>query len=1082
MPRQYACKRDFPALALLRLVGMCAALGCFSVGAGQANAFARAIPSPFQSSDEARSSAGALTSTDVVPVEAGKTIDQEIAGGQSHAYSILVPAGQCAHLAVKQQGIDIAIGALAGDGEPLIEFDSVGGTDGEEKFALVAEVDTTFRFNVHPRYAGAPAGRYQLRLIELAPATHLDRAVFQVKKLQTTGRALNVAGKYDDSIKTLTQARDLAEKSLPADDPLIASLLSSLAMVERTKGDMANAEENFQRAADIYRKAYGEESAEAARATGNLGLVHLSKGEFIEAKPYFEKAVEISERTLGPEDPQVVTYMMDLALVHSRMGDLQTAVDTFQRALKISEKWIGPDDELTMRLTYDLGDTYLDMNRPDLAKPLMEKTLAIIGRVHGPEHPYNAYPLQNLGIIARKDQNYDQALEYLTHAEKIREKSIGLHHPLTATLIVNIGNVYHDKGDYAKATEYLLQALDILETTSGPNDPATLMTLANLSRTYSAANDPARAFEYQTRTDQMVERSLSLNLATGSEREKLAYIDTIAHFNERSIWMGVAEAPDNELAVDGAAAAILQRKARVLDALAESMATLRVHLKPEDRALLDDLSNTTSELASLSLAGPKKTPLPEYQSQLDALQKKREKLEADISRRSEGYFEPESAVTLEAVRAAIPANAALIEYATYRPYHPEQADDDKMYSEARYVAFVIPRAGKIRFADLGPVKGIDADIAAWRASLADPTRKDTSALARVVDQKVMAPVRAVAGNPSHLLISPEGELNLVPFEALVDENRKFLVENYSITYLTTGRDLLRMQNPRASHSAPMVVANPLFGEPTDTLVASATEPSHGSKSSTLTRRNVTTGASLSQMYFAPLPGTEQEARSIETLFPNAVVVTGRDATKAALKQADAPQILHIATHGFFLNDPEPPSDEKPSKEAAASASARASAKRAGEASSDAGAADDNPLLKSGLALSGANATKDSSENGVLTGLEAAGLNLWGTKLVTLSACETGVGTVKDGEGVYGLRRAFFLAGTETLVMSLWDVSDRVTREMMSAYYSGLKRGMGRGEALRQAQLAMLKRKDREHPFYWASFIQAGEWANLDGKR
>jgi CHAT domain-containing protein len=115
-------------------------------------------------------------------------------------------------------------------------------------------------------------------------------------------------------------------------------------------------------------------------------------------------------------------------------------------------------------------------------------------------------------------------------------------------------------------------------------------------------------------------------------------------------------------------------------------------------------------------------------------------------------------------------------------------------------------------------------------------------------------------------------------------------------------------------------------------------------------------------------------------------------------------------------------------------------------------------------------------------MEATGLNLWGTKLVVLSACDTGLGEVINGEGVYGLRRAFVLAGTETLVMSLWPVSDYITREMMTEYYKGLKQGQGRGEALRGVQLSMLHRKDREHPFYWAGFIQAGEWANLDGKR
>jgi len=215
-------------------------------------------------------------------------------------------------------------------------------------------------------------------------------------------------------------------------------------------------------------------------------------------------------------------------------------------------------------------------------------------------------------------------------------------------------------------------------------------------------------------------------------------------------------------------------------------------------------------------------------------------------------------------------------------------------------------------------------------------------------------------------------------------------------------------------------------------------------------RSITTGPDLGSVYFAPLGGTAEEARAIRTFFPEARVLTGAQATEAALKRAATPRILHIATHGFFLED---------------------SAGRI-----------ENPLLRSGLALTGANLSKTGSEDGILTALEAANLNLWGTKLVTLSACDTCIGEVKNGEGVYGLRRAFFLAGAETLVMSLWPVSDRVTREMMTAYYSGLRKGLGRGEALRRARLEMLKRKGREHPFYWASFIQSGQWAALDGQR
>jgi CHAT domain-containing protein len=162
--------------------------------------------------------------------------------------------------------------------------------------------------------------------------------------------------------------------------------------------------------------------------------------------------------------------------------------------------------------------------------------------------------------------------------------------------------------------------------------------------------------------------------------------------------------------------------------------------------------------------------------------------------------------------------------------------------------------------------------------------------------------------------------------------------------------------------------------------------------------------------------------------------------------------LHLATHGFFLEN----SADKTKIE--------------------------NPLLRSGLAFAGANARSGDKDDGILTAMEASGLNLWGTKLVVLSACDTGLGEIHNGEGVYGLRRSFVLAGAESVVMSMWPVSDYVTRELMTNYYKNLKNGMGRGEALRQVQLEMIKRPNRRHPFYWASFIQSGEWANLDGHR
>jgi CHAT domain-containing protein len=329
----------------------------------------------------------------------------------------------------------------------------------------------------------------------------------------------------------------------------------------------------------------------------------------------------------------------------------------------------------------------------------------------------------------------------------------------------------------------------------------------------------------------------------------------------------------------------------------------------------------------------------------------------------------------------------------------------------------------------------------------------------------MQPLRALLGGTTRLFISPEGELNLIPFEALLDEQGRFLVERYAFTYLTSGRDLLRLEVARENKSGPLVIADPLFGEP-PALIASARTPVKVA-ATIRKRRSVTTARDLSETYFAPLGGTAEEAQVIHTLFPEASVLTSARATESALKQAAAPRLLHIATHGFFLKPGENTTVENPLSPSRGISS---------------GAKIENPLLRSGLALAGANLHSATGDDGILTAMEASGLNLWGTKLVTLSACDTGLGEVQNGEGVYGLRRAFVLAGTESLVMSLWAVSDYVTRELMADYYRNLKQGQGRGEALRQVQLEMLKRKGREHPFYWAGFIQSGEWANLDGRR
>jgi CHAT domain-containing protein len=1003
-------------------------------------------------------------------IEPGQFVDRDISGGQFHAYEISMTAGQCVNLIVHQRGIDVAIAVLDSNDNVVANFDSQKSQQGEEKALLVADTTTKYRFTVRPIYRGAPAGRYQLRAGEMRLAEERDRTLFEAHRSATTADRQMEAGQYDDAILAGARALELADKALGSEDAYIALLLVGQAIRVRTKGDVAKAEVMFQRAIDIDRKTLGDQDPQTALAIGNMGLIYLSRNDYVGAALQFQKGYEISERTLGPNDPQVALFLMNLSTAHSNRGDFQTAETELKRCIAISEKMQGPDDSLTLKMIYNLGNMYLDTDDSDRAEPLMQAALTGFEKQFGPDHPNLAYPLQNLGILARRHKQYDHALEYLWRSEQIREKSVGRRHRLVASLFVNIGNVYHAQGNYAKAMELFLEALDIYESVAGPYDPHIIDTLSAMARTSAAMNDLDRAYEYQARVDVLVEKGLSLNLAVGSEREKLAYMSIVEKYRSDSISLSVQQSPNDKRAAEGAVTAVLQRKGRVFDALAESVAALREHLNGEDQQLLDELSVTTSDLAKLALNGPKKTPLPEYRSQVHALEEKREALEAQISQRSEGYYESSSAVTLASIRPLIPQDAVLVEFAVYQPLDPKVDEETALPTSPRYVAYAITQSGDLRWVDLGESNEIDKLAQRWREALSSPTRTDSTRIARELDTKTMQLVREIAGNFKHLLISPDGGLNLIPFEALVDENGSFLVQHYSISYLTTGRDLLRLQVARSSKSAPLVVANLLFGETQPNLIAKGGYPNLKSSSNVSRRRSVTTGADLDTIYFAPLPGTAMEARTIQSLFPDTRLLSGAQATKASLKHVDAPKMLHFATHGFFLQDV-PTSEGTKGKPSATNAS-----------SSQRPAAIDNPMLRSGLALSGANLTKGNSEDGILTSLEASGLNLWGTRLVALSACETGVGKVKDGEGVYGLRRAFFLAGAETLLMSLWEVSDQATREMMTSYYKGLKVGLGRGEALRQAQLVMLKREDRQHPYYWASFIQAGEWADLDGKR
>jgi CHAT domain-containing protein len=977
---------------------------------------------------------------DLTLLTPGTVIERTLSGRQSHLYRLALAPSESATVAVDQRGIDIVAQVIDATGTVIAEFDSERGKFGQELLVVTAGAPVEYQLRIKARYNRDPAGGYRLQ-VSVRQATEKDRGIFEAHRLDTQSMAWEDAGKFDSAISAAEEALSMAQASLSPRDSYNGYLLFHLAELKRAKGDYSKSEELFRQSIALDEESVGREHPQTALALRALGQLYMERNDFANAEPMLQEALTIAEKTLGSEHAAVAQTLRLIANLHGYKEDLKGSAAYLQRSYVIAEKVFDPDDVSLIAIVHDLGNVYEVMGESDRAEPLLQRALAWVEEKLGPEHMRAAAPLHNLGAIAFQKHQYDRALNLFSRSKAIREKTLGPTHPQTVGLMLSIGNVYRALGDYTRALELDERALNILASTVGPQHRLMWTALEAMAQTYTAQGNLPAAVEYQSRYEDLLEEYTARILARGSEREKLAWFTWASSQTDRTISLHVLHAPEDPAARKMAALAILRHKGRVLDAMSNSTGALRERMDTSDRKLLDDLRTNNARLASLAIGTLGKTPAGDYRKRLAQLQERSEELEAAISTRSAAFRAQSQPVTLAAVQAAIPTGAALIEFASFRPFDPRGNESSDAYQKPHIVAYVLCHEGEVRWKELGPVSEINDAVRSLQEALRDSRHSAVGRFARILHERLMAPLAGLAGGAKHLLISPDGPLNLIPFEALVDEQGRYLLENYLIGYLTSGRDLLRMQVERSSRNAPLIVADPLFGEPGPSASAVAAN-----------RRSIATGKNLSDLYFAPLAGTREEARRIKTLFPEATLLTGQDASTSSLRHAAGPAILHIATHGFFLDD-------------------AVSAQRL-----------ENPLLRSGLALAGANIDKgskdndkSSKDNGILTALEASSLDLWGTKVVTLSACETGLGEWKNGEGVYGLRRSFFLAGAETLVMSLWPISDRVTRELMTDYYAGLKHGLGRGEALRHAQLNMLKRKDRQHPYFWASFIQSGQW-------
>lgn len=1036
---------------------------------------------------------------EILTLEFRKPVQNVLSGGGKEVYRINLSQGQYAKIRIDQRGIDVVAHLIAPDGRLIADFDEAQIAKGREEVEIVAQREGAFRIEIEAAIPRADSGTYAIELLDLRQSSPTELKLDEARRQYYDALRLQADGQIDKAIELATHSLETRQSLLEPNHRHVAKTLFALGMIYVDKNDLANAESFLQRADDIFTRTSAIDSLDYANLLQELARVRFLKGDHAKSEELLLRALGICEKVAGPDSLPASISLLSLGTVYRAVNDLPRAEQMYLKVLAIRERLLGPNHSDVARVLNELGLLYYGAGDYLSAEKTLERSLTIVEKTFGPSHARFAQATNNLGLVAWKNRDYDKAATYFRRSMETYEKlfgpesgryAIGLgnlgiiykegYHDYAkaedcylralaifkktsgefsrqvANSVASLGILYRDMGNYDRAEEFSLRALGIYERVSGPNNSYTVLVLMSLARLYAIKGDLERALEYQRRINAIEEKVIPLNLTIGSERQKLAYFRSLQKL-DRVVTLQVGLGRNSAEARDLAATKVLQSKGRILDALSDNLSILKRRFDVPDRALLDNLREINSELATLVLGTAQKLSPEEQQKEIAVLENKREQIEQEISYRSAGFYQQSGLVTLAAVKEAVPPDAALLEFTVYRPFDWHIPDDSSPYGEPRYVVYVIRNHEEVKWVELGPAKDIDSLVGALRGRLRDPLRKDFQQIARALDEKIMQPVRALTGGAARLLVSADGELNLIPFEALVDEDGRYLIQKYSVTYLTSGRDLLRMQVARQSKAEPLVVADPSFGE------ASQERSKGGSRTVNTSNPGRSPVNALADVYFAALVGTTKEARTIQSLYPKATVLTGPKATESAVKATTAPILLHIATHGFFLED-----------EGSAINETREPGLREDKIT--------NPLLRSGLALAGANRRSEGSDDGILTALEASGMNLWGTKLVTLSACDTGLGEVRDGEGVYGLRRAFVIAGAESLVMSLWPVSDYLTREIMTRYYRNLKVGMGRGAALRQVQLEIMSHKDQRHPFYWASFIQSGEWGNLNGKR
>jgi len=936
-------------------------------------------------------------------------------------------------------------------------------------------------------YAGARA--------DLAEALRIREAA--ARDEPGIGYALTLLGEQQRLVGDLVEAKASLQRAvtesrrrLRPDHPLVAAAIRGLAAVLQDLGALAESETLRREALEIAERAFRPDHVLTAIYMNDLANTLFLRSSYTDARRLYLRARAVYDRRLGPTHLGTTTASYNLGLLYQVMGDLDSAEREFRSVASIWQRTMAPSRDLISRAFAALAGTYDAQGRYAEAERIYRQALRLREAGLGPEHPLVGMLLFNLATTVASTGALQRASELSARSVRILERSGEVALP---EALVAHSRILFQRGNYRGAADALERALSLQLVSRGAAHPSVGGTEVAYAGAEVRLGEHVSAFDRAIRGDAVVRAHMRATLGYLPERQALDYAAT----RPRGLDLALSLASTPSQKATAFDALILGRSV-ILDEVASRRRAIRASGAGALAPLWSTLTAARQRLANLAVSGPTGGRVAEYRNLLDDARREKEAAERALAERS-AAFRTELAlanVGLRDVTAALPPDSALLSFVRFNRTELTALGGGTTTARrtrpvATYAALLLrPGFEAPELIMLGSAATIDGLVSRWREAIAavvqnpDATAGERAA-GRALRRSVWDPIAPQLSGVRRLFLVPDGSLNGVPFAALPAGTGRYLLETGPVIhYLSAERDLAETRAPSTTGRGLLVLGAPAFS----TRGAGQLAPP-GTTRAVEAPRAMPTCLSFRDMQFSPLPWAGREALDVAGLWRSAdrqedvASLTGRDASEAALKRlGPGRRIIHLATHGFFLGD-----DCVRSLDGTRSVGGLAVALPPPRPTPSRGRSGrtmvENPLLSSGLVLAGANrrqAAASEQDDGILTAEEVAALDLEGVEWAVLSACDTGLGHVRAGEGVFGLRRAFQLAGVRTVVMSLWAVEDRSAGSWMRALYDArLRRQLDTADAVHAASLAVLadrrQRKLSTAPFYWAGFVAAGDW-------